>query len=242
VGRKAFITVLAAVAAAALATSAWGVSEITRHGNARNNILIGTKHDDWLYGGAGNDRLFGGPGNDHLYGGPGNDRLEGGAGKDVLNCGPGIDIAVADHSDIVNKNCEHVVYTDTPKTPAPPPAPAAEAGEYCGFTQNGGSICFTITSGKQQTLTQLTFEATVSCSPSSESKIPFTSSGSVPLQSDLSFAISVASGDQAGTSVTGTLDTAGNATGKMHVQTAFDYANTHYTCSLDTDWTAKLQQ
>ena len=79
-------------------------------------IIIGSNHDDTLYGpdiepflnsyefspykeseditikgGPGNDRIISNTGNDNLYGGTGNDTLRGGAGNDTLHGGTGND-------------------------------------------------------------------------------------------------------------------------------------------------------
>lgn len=62
--------------------------------------LIGTNHNDGLYGdansnllrgGMGNDELYGGGGDDILQGGDGDDRLIGAQGADVMNGGDGFD-------------------------------------------------------------------------------------------------------------------------------------------------------
>ncbi len=93
------------------------------HGEAGNDILIGStkadilrggEGDDDLFGGdgadalygdagndvlrgqAGNDQLFGGYGDDRLLGGDGNDNLDGGAGVDIFKGGSGADRIYAD--------------------------------------------------------------------------------------------------------------------------------------------------
>lgn len=53
--------------------------------------VIGSAHNDVIYGNADANRLDGGAGNDRLYGGGGADVLLGGAGNDVLNGGTGVD-------------------------------------------------------------------------------------------------------------------------------------------------------
>jgi Ca2+-binding RTX toxin-like protein len=47
--------------------------------------VIGSDHDDFLFGDTGDNILRGGAGNDRLAGGPGNDELDGGAGFDLVN-------------------------------------------------------------------------------------------------------------------------------------------------------------
>ena len=54
--------------------------------------VIGSEHDDALYGGDGANRLEGRAGNDRLYGFDGNDTLEGGAGRDRLSGGDDDDV------------------------------------------------------------------------------------------------------------------------------------------------------
>jgi Ca2+-binding RTX toxin-like protein len=72
----------------------------TKHGDASDNILVGTDGndrmdarggDDSLDGLGGNDTLLGGDGRDQLNGGDGNDILDGGAGKDTMEGGNGDD-------------------------------------------------------------------------------------------------------------------------------------------------------
>ncbi|MDV7141051.1 calcium-binding protein, partial [Tropicimonas sp. TH_r6] len=62
--------------------------------------VVGSNHDDQifgddaansLWGGLGIDLIDGGDGNDTLYGGDGNDKLRGGLGGDLLNGGDGVD-------------------------------------------------------------------------------------------------------------------------------------------------------
>lgn len=63
------------------------------HGDARNNLIVGTGSPDEIYGYGGSDTLNGGPGRDTIFGGIGDDLLVGGAGRDVLNGGSGFDTA-----------------------------------------------------------------------------------------------------------------------------------------------------
>jgi Ca2+-binding RTX toxin-like protein len=65
-------------------------------GNSGDNILYGTKQNDYINGGGGNDRLYGYAGNDEIHGGPGRDRINGGANTDSLWGGKGPDNFVFD--------------------------------------------------------------------------------------------------------------------------------------------------
>lgn len=79
-------------------------------GSLGNDILPGTRCDNYIYGLRGADTLIGNTGNDHLFGGRGNDLLRGVDGyADVLNCGlGGNDHARGDQLDIF-EGCEHVL-------------------------------------------------------------------------------------------------------------------------------------
>jgi RTX calcium-binding nonapeptide repeat (4 copies) len=123
----------------------------TINGTPKNDVLTGTPRSDTLNGRAGNDKLLGKAGNDILIGGAGNDLLVGGPGQDKLGCGPGRDTAIADSTDTVGSDCETVKGLPStapppapapPPVPPPPPAPSVKAGHYCGFTNQGKSICF----------------------------------------------------------------------------------------------------
>ena len=66
--------------------------KLTINGNAEDNLLVGSKGEDKIYGkdkiygNAGNDTLWGGKGNDSLWGGDGNDTFifQAGTGKDTI--------------------------------------------------------------------------------------------------------------------------------------------------------------
>jgi Ca2+-binding RTX toxin-like protein len=251
----------AGVAAAAWAKSIGGTprADVIRgtaradviHGRAGNDRLYGLGGADTLYGDAGNDKLYGGPGNDHLYGGPGNDVLVGGPGRDVIDCGPGNDTVVADSNDVVAGNCEHIeglgdttstpTTTDTTPTTTTAPALVAKAGQYCGFADSGDSVCFQITGDTPQRFTKAHFAFTTDCTPSSRWTVTIDLNGYATVQPDLSFTYTVTSGNVTGTVFSGTLDTQGNAQGKVHVESAFDENGTHYTCAGDTTWKATFQ-
>jgi Ca2+-binding RTX toxin-like protein len=80
-------------------------------GRGGNDTILGGAGDDKLYGGAGNDVIDGGTGSDHIYGGAGSDTIRATDGmKDWVDCGSGRDRAYVDRVDVVNKDCESVVY------------------------------------------------------------------------------------------------------------------------------------
>jgi hypothetical protein len=80
-------------------------------GRGGNDTILGGAGNDKLYGGAGNDVIDGGSGSDHIYGGPGSDTIRATDGmKDWVDCGTGRDRAYVDRVDVVNKDCESVVY------------------------------------------------------------------------------------------------------------------------------------
>ena len=233
----------------------------TINGTPKNDVLRGTPGADTINGKAGNDKLYGNAGNDTLSGGAGNDRLVGGSGKDSLRCGPGRDTALADATDVVGRDCEVVkglpatAPPPAPPPPAPPPppppaAPTAKAGHYCGFTNQGKSICFDVAGSSAAH-----FETTsdVDCgSVGILTDVGLSFSGSASIQPDLSFSFSyngplttgadsVITNVSTSYTVSGKLDTAGNATGTLSVSSfAFDYQGTHYTCAAaGYGWQAK---
>ena len=115
-------------------------------GGAGNDLVDGGEGDDTLDGGAGNDKLFGWTGDDTLDGGDdadlmegnhGSDQLNGGGGDDfidaavkespgsidIITCGAGDDDEViANVSDQVAADCEHV---SDPRVPDPTSEPSA---------------------------------------------------------------------------------------------------------------------
>ncbi|MGZ4400648.1 MAG: hypothetical protein ACXVYM_07230, partial [Gaiellaceae bacterium] len=200
--------------------------------------------------------------NDYLNGGPGNDTLTGGPGADRYVCGPGRDTVVGDSKDVAAKDCEVVTGLKTTPPPSPPPAPEPTTtttsttpaptpsvnvlqGRYCGFTNQGQSICFTVDpSGRS--FSSAHFGATPACRPPEPSWI-FTLDfpSHVTINADGSFVYDVNVGDLTGSFVHGSIDGAGSASGTMHMTPqSFDKAGYgHYDCdSVDTTWQAKLQQ
>ena len=222
----------------------------TINGTPKNDVLRGTRGADTIYGKAGNDKLYGNAGNDTLVGGSGNDLVVGGPGKDRLRCGGGTDTVAAD--------CEVVKglpVTTPPPPPAPPPtppppvAPPAKAGHYCGFTNQGKSICFDVTGSSAANFATT---SDLDCGIGILEDIGLSFSGTAPIQPDLTFTFSYSGplGTESGSpitnvttsySVTGKLDTAGNATGTLSVSSfSFDYQGTHYNCAAaGYGWQAK---
>ena len=224
------------------------------NGTPKNDVLRGTPGADTINGKAGNDKLYGNAGNDTLVGGAGKDLLVGGLGKDSLRCGGGTDTALADATDTVGTDCEVVkglAASPPPPTggPPPPPAPNAKPGHYCGFTNQGKSICFDVTG---TSTANFTTTSDLDCGIGILEDIELSFTDSAPIQSDLSFTFSYSGplGTDSGSpisnvttsySVIGKLDTAGNATGTLSVASfAFDYQGTRYNCAAaGYGWQAK---
>ena len=157
-------------------------------GTARNDVLRGTPAADRISGGRGNDRLFGLGGNDVLTGGPGVDRFDCGAGRDVANAQVGE--SVARNCEVVRRAPVSQPSPPPPSPPAPPPAPpppTAQAGKYCGFTQQGPGICLS-TSADARSIVELLTQAIVDRTDGSRWTwtVSFRGGGTA-IQADLSF-------------------------------------------------------
>lgn len=235
-----------------------GYGSASRHitGSPRADVLRGTQGVDTIDGRGGNDKLFGLGGNDVLIGGAGNDRLVGGAGRDTLRCGPGKDVAVADESDVVAGDCEVVqgLPSEEPPPEQPPPAPPAQsarAGHYCGFTNQGKSICFDVGEAGA-TVANFVTTSDLDCGDVVLNGLGLSFTGSAPIQADLTFSFSYngpigTPPDSPFRNMTasyvaaGKLDTAGNGTGTLTVpQLSFDYEGTHYNCAAASyGWQAR---
>jgi len=232
----------------------------TINGTPKNDVLRGSAGADTINGKAGNDKLFGNAGSDTLVGGSGNDLLVGGPGKDRLRCGAGRDTANADATDTVGSDCEVVkglpdaVPPPAPTPPPPPPpapGPAAKGGHYCGFTNQGKSICFDVAGSSAANFATT---SDVDCgSVGILQDVSLSFSGATQIQPDLSFSLSYNGPVQTDSgseitnvstsySVSGKLDTAGNATGTLNLNRfSFDYQGTHYDCAAaGYGWQAKL--
>jgi hypothetical protein len=248
--RKLVFTAALAALSLGLVAGVWAGTTARIVGTSKNDVLKGTSRSDAISGLAGNDTLQGLAGNDVLSGGPGNDKLVGGRGRDQLRCGAGRDTAVADTADNVGSDCEVVKGLPAPpppeppappappSPPAPPAGPQAVAGHYCGFTNQGKSICFDVAPGSTMVGN---FETTsdLTCG-----EFGFTVGlgfrGPAAMQPDLTFSYTyngpIDSGDPefkitTSYTVSGKLDTAGNATGSLNLsRLSFDYRGEHLDC------------
>lgn len=261
--RKLFLIVGIVALSLGLSVGVWARFTGRIVGTPRADVLKGTPRADTIDGRAGNDRLSGLAGNDVLIGGAGGDKLIGGRGADRLRCGAGKDTAVADATDAVGSDCEVVQglpTTEPPPPPAPPPPPPppppptaqlARAGHYCGFTNQGKSICFDVTADSSRVANFAT-TSDVTCPGAGEATFDLTFGALTPIQPDLTFAFTyngpISSGDpdltniRANYAVTGKLDTVGNGTGTLTLsQFSFDYQGTHYDCgAAPYAWQAKV--
>jgi hypothetical protein len=131
-----------------------------------------------------------------------------------------------------------VVTTTTTTTATTPAEPPPLDGRYCGFTGNSGGICFTVSGGGSELGTSH-FAIESDCSTGERYNVVFDSVDTVPVTSK-SFDWEITTGEEAGSFVKGTLDTAGNAQGTLHIKSVFDYHGRHFDCLVDTSWTAKL--
>jgi RTX calcium-binding nonapeptide repeat (4 copies) len=245
--RKMVLILLVGGLVCTFAGAVYGSASRRIVGTPRADVLKGTRAADTIDGRGGNDKLSGLAGNDLLIGGPGDDRLVGGAGKDRLRCGPGKDLAVADRSDVVAGDCEIVqglpVEEPPPEEPPPPPPPPlARGGHYCGFTNQGKSICFDVTPDGASVADFVT-TSDLDCGDVVLEGLELSFTGSAPIQPDLTFSFTYSgpigtSADSPFRNMTasyvanGKVDAAGNGTGTLTVpQLSFDYEGTHYNCA-----------
>jgi predicted lipoprotein with Yx(FWY)xxD motif len=119
---------------------------------------------------------------------------------------------------------------------------AAEAGRYCGFTNNNSSICFTVTAGGADWTSAHYGIVNATCNPGpTHFDVTYDTIGQTAIGSNLAFNFAIMTGEANGTIISGTLTSAGQAQGHMHIVDAFVYNGTSYTCTYDDDWSAKLQ-
>ncbi len=244
-------------------------------GTVGPDAIYGLGGNDKIYGGAGNDHLYGGAGNDLVVGGPGVDVLSCGAGNDTAvgdakdkaakdcehtrgipkvapppppkpACSNGTDDDGDGKIDYPNDpGCDSPADTDE-TDPAPPPPPPAQAGTYCGFSEQGPGVCVT-TSPDATTVVKFESESIMDCSYSGGSfrvRFSITLSGrSVPINpTDRSFSytfngmLTDSSGQlqniQASYFINGVFTTDGKADGTFAFSSvAFDYQSVHFTCT-----------
>ena len=128
------------------------------------------------------------------------------------------------------------------------PPPAAAAGRYCGFTDEGKSICFDVTA--DQHVANLRTESIVTCLdatkwlwtlafsvPDRLQQLGFSYSYTGPLAAD-----PVDENISATYTVSGTFDTAGNASGRIGLtHITWNALGLHYDCGgAGRTWTARL--
>jgi hypothetical protein len=213
--------------------------------------IVGTSRGDVLRGTAKADRLNGKAGNDTLRALAGNDVLIGGPGADLLVCGAGRDTAIVDPKDTVRTDCELVKGLPKPPPPPPPPPPAPPSpppvprdGAYAGKTSESEEITFGVIGGGTA-VRHLRFKHNETCEPFGHVNTYISTSGTIPVKPDGTWAI-VGSGQittsQFGTgtftaTVRGQLDTSGGARGSLRVDSVFG----ERTCtSNEQAWAAAL--
>jgi Ca2+-binding RTX toxin-like protein len=76
------------------------------------NVMFGGAGNDTLRGRGGDDRISGGDGNDLIFGGAGDDTLRAGAGGDTLSGGNGADLFIFRETDEVVTITDFVRTTD----------------------------------------------------------------------------------------------------------------------------------
>ena len=126
----------------------------------------------------------------------------------------------------------------------------ALAGHYCGFNDQGKSVCLDVTSDSAS-VTNFATESIVTCTDSSQWEWRLSFGTHQPIN-DLDFSYSYsgpqtsssgsASNIQTTYSISGTFDTAGNVSGTLALTSiSWDENGTHYDCSsAPYGWKAKL--
>jgi hypothetical protein len=125
------------------------------------------------------------------------------------------------------------------------PPPAAAAGHYCGFTDEGKSICFDVTA--DQHVAAVRTESIATCPDSSQWLWTIGFDVPAPLKA-LAFSYTYAGplgSGQAATAtyaISGTFDTAGHASGTIALtHVAWDAGGAHRDCAgVARPWTARL--
>jgi hypothetical protein len=140
-----------------------------------------------------------------------------------------------------------------PLPPAPPPPTplAAKAGKYCGFNDQGRTVCLDVASDGL-TVTSFVTQSLVTCADGSQwywllsfggrtialDNLSFTFGYSGPLTTSSTTTTNI----QTTYSLSGTFDQVGNAQGQVALTSiSFDSGGTHYSCSsAPYGWHAKL--
>jgi hypothetical protein len=138
-----------------------------------------------------------------------------------------------------------------PPPPPPPRPPAAKAGKYCGFNDQGRTVCLDV-GADGLTVTSFATQSIVTCSDGSQwawllsfggrsvpiANLAFTYTYSGPLSSSGSSLANI----QTTYTLSGTFDQAGNAQGTIALsKISWDQGGTHYDCSsAPYGWHARL--
>jgi hypothetical protein len=133
-----------------------------------------------------------------------------------------------------------------PAPPAPPPPPAAitAAGKYCGFTlQSGKGFCFDV-AADGRSITELRFEYISSCGLTDGGYyvVTFELDERIALRDDRTFVHTFTAEGLTGSTIQGSFDTNGNASGRFQVHATFDQDGSRFDCPGEgVDWTVKRQ-
>ncbi len=138
-----------------------------------------------------------------------------------------------------------------PSPPLHPPPPAAQAGKYCGFNDQGRTVCLDV-AADGLSVTSFVTQSLVTCVDGSQwywllsfggrtitlNNLSFTFSFSGPLNTSGTTTTNI----QATYSLSGTFDQVGNAQGQIALTSiSWDNGGTHYSCSsAPYGWHAKL--
>jgi hypothetical protein len=138
-----------------------------------------------------------------------------------------------------------------PPPPPPPPPPAAQAGKYCGFNDQGRTVCLDV-APDGVSVTSFVTQSLVTCADGSQwywllsfggrtialNNLSFTFSFTGPLNTSSTTTTNI----EATYSLSGTFDQVGNAQGQIALTSiSWDSGGTHYSCSsAPYGWHAKL--
>jgi hypothetical protein len=168
----------------------------------------------------------------------------GGPGADLIACGAGADIAFADATDKVAKDCETVrgLPAKPPAPPPPPPPPLVKPGHYASV---GDNVSFDV-AADGVTMSNLSVVRIVTpCQPPGlRLVVPVAVTSSITIQPDKTFAVDfqAATGLMPKLSIRGAFDGTGNVSGTLSIHVSADLG-AHYECDSGAiAWTASLQQ